>query len=69
MGVKGGGRGRDKDGAGRCGTKGLGEKKNKERGGSQEEKIKDQEGKGELRMKREKQERSKRREVKTEGVR
>lgn len=48
--------------------KGLGEKKPKEEEGSQEEKIEDQEGKGELRV-REKLGRSKRREVKSEGVR
>lgn len=42
--------------------------KPKEEEGSQEEKIDDQEGKGELRV-REKLGRSKRREVKSEGVR
>lgn len=48
--------------------KGLGKKKPKEEEGSQEEKIEDQEGKGELRV-RVKLGRSKRREVKSEGVR
>lgn len=48
--------------------KALGKKKPKEEEGSQEEEIEDQEGKGELRV-REKLGRSKRREVKSEGVR
>lgn len=52
MGVKGGGKGRDR--ARRCGPKRLGKKETKEEG-SQEEKIEDEEGKRELKMRRQKQ--------------